>query len=166
MELRSELAKWLEGAKRIAVLGIGNPIRRDDAIGVEVVKALEGKVPGRVLLLNCETIPESFAWKVAEFRPTHILLVDAADFLGDPGEARLFSADETVGTSISTHSLPLKVLSKYLEMETGAKVAVLAIQPKDLGLGEGLSDELRASLDRLIEILRDALFGPSPMQFE
>ncbi len=155
--MRSDLAKWLEGAKGVAILGIGNPIRRDDAIGVEVAKALEGKVPGRVLVLNCETIPESFAWKVAEFRPTHILLVDAADFQGDPGEARLFGAGETVGTPISTHSLPLKVLSKYLEMETGAKVAVLAVQPKDLGLGEGLSDELRASLWRLVEILRDAL---------
>jgi hydrogenase 3 maturation protease len=166
MELSSELGEWLEGAKRVAILGIGNPIRRDDAIGVEVVKALEGRVPDGVLLLDCETVPESFVGKVAEFRPTHILLVDAADFLGNPGEARLFGAGETVGVSISTHSLPLKVLSKYLEMETGAKVAILAIQPKDLGLGEGLSDELRCSLKGIVEILSGALSRLAPMEFE
>jgi len=163
MELDSELRRWLEGAKRLAILGIGNPIRRDDAIGVEVVKALTGKVPDHVLLLDCEMVPESFVGKVAEFRPTHVLMVDAADFLGTPGEARLFGPDETIGVSISTHSLPLKVLSKYLEMETGAKVAVLAIQPKDLGLGEGLSDDLYACLRRLVETLSGALSGLGPM---
>jgi len=60
------------------VLGIGNPLRGDDAVGLRIIQNLMGKVPDDVLLLECEMVPENYLSKIEQFKPTHVLMVDAA----------------------------------------------------------------------------------------
>ena len=87
--IQSALQEWLASAGKIVIAGIGNPIRRDDFVGLKIVQDLQGKVSKRVCLLECETVPESFIQEIVDFRPSHVLLVDAA-FLGlKPGLMRL-----------------------------------------------------------------------------
>lgn len=156
-EAEGSLRAWLSGAGRVAVAGVGSPLRRDDFVGVEVVRGLWGRVSGSVYLAECETTPESFAGLIAEFRPTHVLVIDSAMLGLRPGCWRLIEPREIVGAAVSTHALPLGILCEYLAETTGARVALLAIQPKDTGFGEGLTPELRETTDGLADLLVELL---------
>jgi len=141
--IEEELSAWLEGAVSVVVAGIGNSIRKDDNIGVKIVEDLRGKVPGTVHLIECETAPESFVDEIVEKRPSHVLLIDAAILGLAPGESHLYDPEEVMGVpNISTHALPLRVFCDYVRELTGAKIALVLIEPKETGFGEGLSEEL------------------------
>ncbi len=157
--IEKELKIWLAEAKNIVVAGIGNPIRSDDYVGLKIVEDLRGKVPENVCLLECETVPESYLLDIEKFNPTHVLLIDAA-FLGrKPGKASLVDAGKVVDFSaISTHALPLRIFCDYLKKATGAKIALLLVEPKSMEFGEGLSAEVHAAAERLTKVLL-ALLG-------
>lgn len=156
--LEEELRAWLEGADKVVVAGIGNGIRRDDFVGVKVVQDLAGKVSRNVHLIECETVPESFVDEIIEIVPTHVLLVDAALLGLEPGTAHLYDVEEVVNsTSISTHTLPLRVFCEYVFTLTGAKIALLLIEPKDTDFGEGLTVELREATERVVKDLVESL---------
>ena len=156
--IKKELENWFSDAKKIAVAGIGNPIRSDDFVGTKIVQDLVGKVSENVRLIECETVPESYLLDIEEFKPSHVLLIDAALLDLAPGEACLFSPEQVAGFSaVSSHVLPLRVFSEYLKQSTGAKIALLLIQPKNVEFGEGLSLEVQAAAERIARLLQDLL---------
>jgi len=55
--------------------------------------------------------------------------------------------------AFSTHILPLRVFCDYLAETTGAKIALLLIQPKNTDFGEGLSPEVEASAEEISKTL-------------
>ncbi|MCS7114795.1 MAG: hydrogenase 3 maturation endopeptidase HyCI [Nitrososphaerota archaeon] len=153
-ETRKDLRKWLLGAEKVVVAGIGNPIRMDDFVGVKIVQDLHGKVSNRVYLIECETVPESYIQKITEFKPTHILLIDAAMLGLKPGESKLVKMDElTMFPAFSTHVLPLRVFCEYLAKTLKANIRLLLIQPKQTDFGESLTPELAASAQKIEEDL-------------
>jgi len=153
-DVKIELEKWLIGKEKIVIAGIGNPIRQDDYVGLKIVEGLQGKVPANVCLLECETVPESYLLDIEQFKPTHVLLIDAA-FLGlKPGSARLYNAQKIVDfPAITTHVLPLKVFCEYVKQSTGAKIALLLVEPKNMEFGEGLSVEVEAIAQKIVVVL-------------
>jgi hydrogenase 3 maturation protease len=153
--IRKELADWFAGAEKAVLAGIGNPIRSDDYVGLNIVERLKGHVPKNVLLLEAETVPESCLLEIEEFQPSHVLLIDAA-FLGlKPGEARLLDPVGVAGFSaVTTHLLPLRIFCDYIKQVTGAKIALLLIEPKSVEFGEGLTAEVQAAAERYAKILR------------
>jgi len=151
--LERSLVSWIAGGKRVAVVGVGNEMRRDDAVGVHIARKLRGKVSRQFRLIEAGTVPESYIDKVREFRPTHILVIDAAQLGTNPGESSLLSPKKVKGLSISTHTLPLNIFAEFVKKETGSKIKILAIQPKDLEFGEGLTDELASTAEKLASIL-------------
>jgi hydrogenase 3 maturation protease len=148
-----DLAAWLSGARRIVIVGVGNPLRRDDNVGVETIEGLEGKALQNVLLIKSETVPEEFMEQIVDFRPTHILIIDAALLDLAPGSARLTECLQTSRTPVSTHALPIQIFCEYLAKMTGAKIAMLLIQPKDTSFGEGLTHELELAREKLVSHL-------------
>ncbi|MEM3828932.1 MAG: hydrogenase 3 maturation endopeptidase HyCI [Conexivisphaerales archaeon] len=149
-----KLKDWFSGAERVVVAGIGNPIRMDDFVGVKVVRDLQGKVSEKVLLIECETVPESFLQQMADFKPSHVLLIDAAVMGLEPGDCRLVKPEHLrVFPAISTHMFPLRVFCDYLAETVGAKIALLLIEPKNTDFGEGLSGEVEAAAKRIVEVL-------------
>lgn len=157
-DLEKELKKWLKDAYRIVIAGIGNPMRMDDFVGVKIAQDLKGKVSGRVMLLECETVPESYVQQILDFDPTHLLLIDAA-FLGlKPGEAKLVNPEQLVGSSaFSTHMLPLRIFCEYLRKELKISIALLLIEPKKTDFGEGLEPEISSSASKIAKILNKIL---------
>src|SRR5512135_1114345 len=102
MSLRAELEAFLgdpEG-RRVVLVGIGSPMRHDDVVGLKVLEYLEGKTPKNVLLLSTETVPESYTGAIRDFTPTHVILLDAADFKGSSGEGRIIPIKSIANTSI------------------------------------------------------------------
>ena len=141
-----DLIAFLKG--RVCILGFGNRLWRDDGVGSCIAEALQ----------NCPNldsidggfVPENHLEIVARKNPDTILMIDAADFGGTPGEARLLQPGDVALAGISTHAGSPQMLGKYLEARTGARVALLAIQPKDTSEGNELSPEVSATLTELV----------------
>jgi len=153
-KIEDKLGTWLSDAKRVVIAGIGNPLRKDDFVGVKIVRSLQGKVSKSVYLIECETVPESFIEQIAEFNPTHILLIDAALLDDKPGVSKLVGSDQLANRpAVSTHALPLQIFCEYLRKTTGAKIAMLAIQPKDASFGEGLTTEVEKTSTEMTGLL-------------
>jgi len=153
-DIEDNLKSWLSNAQRVVIAGVGNPLRRDDFVGVEIVRNLQNKVSPSVYLIECETVPESFIEPIIEFKPTHILIIDAAMLNLKQGSSKLIEPGQMMKhPAISTHTLPLRIFCEYLEKTTGAKIALLVIQPKDTSFGEGLTSKLRETATNLTNIL-------------
>lgn len=158
VDIEHSLTEWLIGAERVVVAGIGNPFRRDDFVGVKIVRKLKNKVSNSVFLIEAETIPESFMQQITDFKPTHILLVDAAIINKEVGTAHLAETKQLMRTtSISTHTLPLRIFCDYLTQTTGAEIALLVIQPQDTSFGEGLTPKLKQTANNLAASLHKIL---------
>jgi hydrogenase 3 maturation protease len=153
-DVKKELKKWFSGAEKVVIAGIGNPIRMDDFVGVKIVQDLRGKVSDRVYLIECETVPESFIQQITDFNPTHILIIDAAILGMKPGESRLIKPEQlTMFPAFSTHMLPLRIFCEYLAKTTTAKIALLLIEPKKVDFGEGLTPEVEATAQSVVNAL-------------
>ena len=153
-ELEDKLKNWLLAANKVVIAGIGNPIRTDDYVGLKIVENLKGKLPATVLLLEAETVPESYLLDIEEFHPSHVLLIDAAFSGLTPGEASLLDAEKiAVSPAVTTHLLPLRVFCEYVKQATGAKIALLLIEPKSVEFGEGLTTEVQGAAERLTKVL-------------
>jgi len=145
-----KLKVWLSDAKRVAVVGIGNTMRRDDAVGVETVKLLQSKVSPNVLLIEAETMPENYIDQIVSFRPSHVLILDSGLIGEKPGNAKLLAPTENMKAAVSSHMLPLQVFCAYMEKAINAEVLMLVIQPKDTEIGEGLTKELTNSAQKIV----------------
>jgi hydrogenase 3 maturation protease len=155
VDIKSSLKAWFSRVERVVVAGIGNPFRRDDFVGVEIVRNLKGKVSKNVYLIEAETIPENYMHQIAAFKPTHILLVDAGIINKEAGASTIVDPKQLMRkTSISTHTLPLKIFCDYLTQTTPAKIALLVIQPMDASFGEGLTPKLKKTAEALTNILQ------------
>ncbi len=158
MALEQQLREYLgEGERRVVLMGVGNPMRGDDAVGVAVIQRLQEYPIPSVMLLNTETVPESYIGKVESHRPTHVLLIDAANFGGRPGDTRLIDSQHIGGHAVSTHSLPLTIFISYIEKSLGVEVLLLGVQPKTVVFSEELTPELAEASERIAETLRRVL---------
>ena len=157
MELQNQLSVWLKDCVRLAVLGIGNPLRGDDAVGLKIIHNLLGKLPKNVLLLECGMTPENYLGKIEEFKPSHVLMVDAAQINEEAGASRLIPVEEIAGTALSTHTLPLSFLAEIIKQSIEAKVVLLGIQPESIEFREGLSPKLQEASRRIADIIVKAV---------
>ena len=156
--VQDALEKWFANAGRVVVSGIGNPIRRDDFVGVKIVQDLQGKVSKNVCLIECETVPESFMQEIVDLKPSHVLLVDAAMLGLKPGETRLVFPEQVANfPAITTHMLPLCIFCEYITKMTGAKIALLLVEPEDTEFGEGLTPTAQAAVEKITRILLELL---------
>ena len=144
---------------RIAIVGIGNVLRYDDAAGILVARKL---LTSRfisdlntVLILDAGHAPENRTADLRRFAPDVILLIDAADMNELPGTIRWIDMDELDGMSASTHTLPLSMLAKYLMLELNCKIALLGIQPKSNDVGEAVSSEVAEAIDVVVKTLSE-----------
>jgi hydrogenase 3 maturation protease len=150
---------WLKDVERIVIVGIGNELRQDDFVGVQVVRDLKEKVPEYVKLIESETVPESYLDEIVEFNPTHILLIDAGTLRCRPGTIKFIHYDTILkaGPAVSTHSLPLRVFCDYLVAALGARIALLIIEPEYTSFGEGLSEVVEDATSELVATLLHSL---------
>lgn len=145
---------------RSVVLGVGNRMRGDDAVGSRLTEELKG-IEGLVVF-DCGTTPENFIEPVARLNPERILVVDACAFGGEPGESRLFERADLARLSaglLSTHTLPLSLVVAMLEQEVGATIQVLGVQPEQIAFGTGLSEPVLQALPRLARFVRNWASG-------
>ena len=144
------------GDRRVVVMGVGS-LNGDDRIGPKIIELLESKSMSDVLLINAESTPESFTGKVEAFNPTHVLILDAADFHGSPGDTKLISKEEIRGQAVSTHKLPLSLFMHFIEESMSLSIVVLGVQPISVAFWAPLSEKLEATAVSIANTLYQVL---------
>ncbi len=156
MEL-ARLSDHLTG--RVVIVGVGNPMKGDDGFGPAMIEKLRGRVG--VPLFDCGIVPENYLKPIRRERPETVLVLDTADFSGQPGAIAVIDSSRWRGGGFSSHSISLKLFADLISQDTGANVLLVAIQPKQLGFGEDMSPEVREGCRRLQRWLEDALSSDS-----
>jgi len=144
-----QLKQTIDGC--VCVLGVGNRYRRDDGAGSLVAEHLVGRTDARSI--DAGEAPENYLEQVARSHPDTVLILDAFDFGGAPGDLRILDPELAGSSGLSTHALSLRMTADYLSIRTHARLALLAIQPADIGLGTELSEEV----SRAVEMLKETL---------
>ncbi len=152
-ELQTAISQWPKA--KVAVVGIGNELRGDDAAGLLVARSLVGD--SHCLVIEAGTAPENHTGALRRFQPDLVLLIDAAQINQAPGEIRLFDLDAVDGFGASTHMLPLALLAQYLQVEFRCVVLGIGIQPRSLDFGASLSAEVWSAVAALASGLQTLL---------
>lgn len=132
--------------RRIVVIGVGNPFRRDDGVGPAVAAA----VTADVTVLTCPAEPTAIldAWAGSEVA----VVVDAA-VGGPPGRIRAAALHEYVDERpVSSHDLSLRhtyELGRALDRAPDTLV-VVTVDIADAGHGVGLSPVVAAALPEAV----------------
>ncbi len=131
---------------RKVLLGVGNPLGRDDALGLRLAERLKGTdwvaIPAQSL--------ENALGIVGKLAPDLLVVVDAAEMGLPPGSIRRLPLLQASTMLASTHGLPLPLL---LALSGISQAVLIGVEPKERGLGEGLSPEVAEALDRLVQLL-------------
>ena len=140
----------IEVPNKIAVIGLGNSLRRDDGIGIVILESLLNnyKQPG-VDYLNFGISSFDLILRLQDY--DLVLLIDGIAASLPFGELKIFGLEEASFINkekpISSHELNLKDifrLAQQLKLKT--KIYVAGIQVSDVGFGESLSDALKEKL--------------------
>lgn len=135
-------------SERTVILTVGNVLRRDDAVGPYIASRIaSGK---RLLVIDAGQNPEDFLDEIIVFEPKRIIIIDAADFGAAAGQIRRIEEEHISEVTVSTHSVPLKVITTLLAKDTSAKIDIIGIQVQNTTIGEGLSQKVKESAEALI----------------
>lgn len=143
---KCELTRFLAGARRVAVLGVGNPSRGDDGAGTYVAILLRSffrrrpssrgtEPPGSWLSIPAGAVPENYLSLVTRFRPTHVIVVDAFRQGAAPGTVSIIPTSSIEGLSLSSHQLPLGLVRDYLLLSGVSHQVYVGIEPHCVDLG-------------------------------
>ena len=161
MSWREILKKLLVSAmeaedKQIILIGVGNPIRGDDLVGVKIARELKSKLKiKKFKILIVEDRVDLIPSFLRGLNPGLILIFDAADFGGKPGEIKIMSPAEFSGKTISTHELPLDLMLRLAEVS--APAYVVGIQISNLRIGETMNSLVEKAAEEIVEFLLNIL---------
>jgi hydrogenase 3 maturation protease len=104
------------------------------------------------------TVPESITGTLRNYRPDHVIFLDAADMGVPPGSIRVVDPSCTQVNLVSSHVLPLTVVMEFITNDTGSSVTLLGIQPDIAHPDHDLSgtghELFHRNLSTLVNILR------------
>ena len=125
-------------------------------LNVDVNESLVERL-NNTFLINGGSVPENFTGLIKKCDPSHIILIDASLMNKEAGEINIVDKDNIVDISISTHSMSLSYLIKYLEMEKDYDILFIGIEPEIMDLSFELSPKIKDSSDMLIRLLFDKI---------
>lgn len=135
------------------ILGLGNPLRGDDGVGVAVIAALRtAGLPAGVDLLDGGTPGLEIVLLLQGYR--RAVIVDAADVGREPGEWLRFTREEVVlgsgdlGQMGAVHTAGLAEALRLGEAlrVLPEEIVLYGVQPLEVGWEPGLSDAVAAAV--------------------
>ena len=144
----------------IVVAGCGNPLYADDGFGPAVVKSLQSlELPENITVIDAGLGGPHFVFTLLNPKSTKtLIIVDIADFGGEPGELRWLSVDELPeGSYRDAHSWDLT--EPLQRIKDDIKIRILACQKKYISAPEmviGITDDVQRAIPGAIsEILKE-----------
>jgi len=149
------LKKFLKNHGKIVILGIGNEIKGDDAIGPNTAWKLGElfKKNDDVFVFDGGTVPENYTGLIRKENPTHIILVDAVEIKKEPGYIKVVQKEDISNYNLSTHAMPVSFLIMFMEATIDADIILIGIQPKKMDPGDGISKEVEKSIGIVVNTL-------------
>jgi coenzyme F420 hydrogenase subunit delta len=134
----------------IVVAGCGNPLYADDGFGPAVVESLKDLgLPENITVVDAGLGGPHFIFTLLNPESTKtLIIVDIADFGGEPGELRWLTVDELpVGSYRDAHSWDLTEPLQYIKDDI--HVRILVCQKKYVSAPEmviGITDEVQKAI--------------------
>jgi len=146
-----------KGSPRIAVLGIGNLLLKDEGIGVHLVQKLADVVDKtKVNIIDTGTSPDFLS--LVDGNIDKLIVVDAVKAGNEPGTVYRFSPDnlDLDSTSlISLHEIgvldSLKIMSFFDRLPEST--VIIGIEPKTIDFGLDLSPEVEEKIPEIINLV-------------
>lgn len=136
------------------VVGVGHPLRGDDAVGSAIAAALESSFPARVI--DAGSVPESYVGPLTAVPGRPVVFLDAVEHSATPGAWCLVPAAELRARPADTHRPSLGLLADLLAAH-GSAVWVVGVEPQRTGIGEPLSAAVERTASELTGLLAVAL---------
>jgi hydrogenase 3 maturation protease len=131
----------------ILFVGIGNPLRKDDGIGVYISTHIrETEV---IKAITVEVSIENYIGKINSVRHDILVMIDCADIGRPPGSYHLLPVSDTTDLTFNTHNISLRRVSEFFK----GNVLLLAIQPENIDFGEDLSYLVKEAGNTIIELI-------------
>jgi len=163
--MENALRKWLaDPPGRTIIAAVGNEMRSDAAAAIYVMRRLtelrkRGMLDPGISLVMCGERIDVFLDRFMEENPARLLILDAADLGGEPGEVRMIMGDDTMKTSFTSGTPYLDdFLDKLKAVRPGLRVAIVGIQPVSRELGAEMAYEVTVAADETYEMLGRLLF--------
>ena len=140
---------------RIGLLGLGNLMRTDDAVGMLTLRSLaeDLRLPPEVLVIEGGALGLDLLDSLRDV--SHLLAIDAVDTGVAPGTLVRFEGDElaSLPVSKSVHLLGFSDLMGVLRLIGAAptKVVLLGVQPESTDWGTVLTPAVEAAQKSLVE---------------
>ncbi len=148
MDDLQHLKEHLKG--KVVILGIGSTLRSDDGIGSLIASRIKEKTPH--IVYDGGSSPENYLGKIIKDKPDTVILIDAVDFGGKPGEFRVVEPQDIQTVNFfSTHNASISLAVSYLKSQIRADIIIVIIQPKSLAFSDILSPEIVKTLNTLEE---------------
>lgn len=148
----------------IVVIGVGNPLRGDDGVGLAIAARLAAGLPEGVRVERCEQEPSRLidAWSGADAA----VLVDAVSSGSPPGTIHRFDAtDAPVPAGVFRSSTHAFGLSDAIELSRALgslprRVVVYGVEGADFSAGAKLTAAALTAVDRVAAAIRADLAPP------
>jgi hydrogenase maturation protease len=144
-------------SRRTLVIGYGNTLRGDDAVGRLIAEAIaDWELPGVTALSVHQLVPE-LAADIAE--ADRVVFVDAAVAAADASDVDLSPVEPTESDRAQTHFVSPGGLVALTEVVYGSRPECLlvCVPGVQFDVGEGLSQAARGAMDRALKLVRDLL---------
>jgi hydrogenase maturation protease len=143
----------MDNRRKTLILGIGNSLLQDEGAGVHAIRMLSEQVAQRddIELMDGGTLSFTLASAIEEAE--RLIVIDAAQYDGEPGTTRVFigeQMDAFVGgnrkRSVHEVSLVDLLMIARLADQLPRQRALIGIQPRDIDWGETTSPPVAAAI--------------------
>jgi len=149
--------------KKIGIIGLGNPLRQDDSIGINLIEKLVKKKNSfakNIEFIDGGTGGISLIHLFAKF--DIVLLIDAIDFNAKPGDIKFFKIDDKIysdkNINFTTHEENiLNVLKISEKIDEKPEVYMFGIQPKETDFENKLTKELENKIELILSKLEEKI---------
>ena len=156
----------LKGAKKVVILGTGNALKGDDAVGLLVASLLDSHLSRfqkkTIKVLRAYEIIELYLKRIKNIRPTHIIIVDAMNMKRRPGSIKVSQVKARPQTGKDLEDEVSDFLEKLASV-SAAKIYLVSIQPANLEFGHPITQRTRLAARKIVESI-NALFPRKPEQ--
>ncbi|WP_304123755.1 coenzyme F420-reducing hydrogenase, FrhD protein [Methanosphaera cuniculi] len=142
----------------VLVVGCGNVLFKDDGFGPTTIKEIEEHLderplPDNVMTIDAGTSAPHYLFSLPNPMWKKLIILDIADFGGEPGEVRILSRDDVPeGKYQDPHSLSV---ADPLDL-TDAEIVIIACQPEEVSspyVVYGLSESVEKAMPKAIDMV-------------
>jgi len=133
-------------------------MRGDDGFGPMLYDLLLPRAGQSFLPLNGGEMPESFTSKIKAFAPDCLIIADAIVAQENAPAWAVLGESDISGASLSTHTLPLDIVIKFLKEDLPAlQIIFIAAAAKNTDFGAELSPQIKTAAKEAAAEIRSIL---------